>query len=125
MARVRELENIRQFLTGQGLTIVLDVAFAVRDDLVPRHELHGLLAVVLYRDVVREQPLAVVRIGLLRHEARPDQDPDAPGRGVAHIRPACRRAASDIRSCVQGGSNTSWMSASVIPGMPRTLLLAS
>lgn len=29
VARVRELENIRQFLTGQGLTVVLDVLFSI------------------------------------------------------------------------------------------------
>ncbi|KQV46301.1 hypothetical protein ASC95_27260 [Pelomonas sp. Root1217] len=29
VARVRELENIRQFLTGNALTLVLDVAFSV------------------------------------------------------------------------------------------------
>lgn len=29
VARVRELENIRQFLTGQALTVVLDIAFSI------------------------------------------------------------------------------------------------
>src|SRR3546814_717704 len=62
----------------------LDLRFTIGNYPMAVEQLHGFAAFVADGDVIREQPVSGIRIGLLGEETRLDDDTDATGHGVRH-----------------------------------------